>query len=226
MFQNWVRTPCVSQTSVHLKHQRCPRRLLNAEPWPHLDQEILPQEAERVCAGPQVTVLCSPLAVTQETGSASRAPASSQMPGLLKGTEMPWPRPRPLKLTPSQGGWRVTHFRSSLANAHKQPEWRSTFRGHPGFTDEDPEAPSRVVCHCYCAYVLSRFSHVPLFATVWTVARQAPLSMGFSRQEYWSGLPLASPGDLPDPGIKPASPVSPALQAGSLTTEPLGKPIY
>ena len=167
-----------------------------------------------MCAGPQVTVLCSPLAVTQETGSASRAPASSQMPGLLKGTEMPWPRPRPLKLTPSQGGWRVTHFRSSLANAHKQPEWRSTFRGHPGFTDEDPEAPSRVVCHCYCAYVLSRFSHVPLFATVWTVARQAPLSMGFSRQEYWSGLPLASPGDLPDPGIKPASLMSPTLAGG------------
>ena len=174
-----------------------------------------------MCAGPQVTVLCSPLAVTQETGSASRAPASSQMPGLLKGTEMPWPRPRPLKLTPSQGGWRVTHFRSSLANAHKQPEWRSTFRGHPGFTDEDPEAPSRVVCHCYCAYVLSRFSHVPLFATVWTVARQAPLSMGYFRQEYWSGLPFPSPGDLPNPGIEPGSP---ALQADSLLSEPLGKP--
>ena len=52
-------------------------------------------------------------------------------------------------------------------------------------------------------------------ATPWTVARQAPLSMGFSRQEYWSGLPLPSPGDLPDPGIEP---VSPALQAESFTT--------
>ena len=51
------------------------------------------------------------------------------------------------------------------------------------------------------------------FATLWTVAHQAPPSMGFSRQEYWSGLPFPSPGDLPDPGIKPAFP---ALQADSL----------
>ena len=52
-----------------------------------------------------------------------------------------------------------------------------------------------------------------LFATPWTVARQAPWSMGFSRQEYWSGLPCSPPGDLPDPGIEP---ISPALQADSL----------
>ena len=51
-------------------------------------------------------------------------------------------------------------------------------------------------------------SHVRLFVTPWTVAHQAPLSMGFSRQEYWSGLPLPSPGDLPKPGIKPGSPAS------------------
>ena len=57
--------------------------------------------------------------------------------------------------------------------------------------------------------------------TPWTVACQAPLSMGFSRQEYWSGLPCPSPGDLPDPGIKPASP---ALQA-SLPSEPPGKSV-
>ena len=49
-------------------------------------------------------------------------------------------------------------------------------------------------------------SRVQLFATPWTVAYQAPLSMGFSRQEYWSGLPFPSPGDLPDPGIEPRSP--------------------
>ena len=65
--------------------------------------------------------------------------------------------------------------------------------------------------------VLSHFSHVQLFA-----ARQAPLSTGFPRQEYWSGLPLPfpPPEDLPDPGIEPESPVSPALQAGSFPTEP------
>ena len=50
----------------------------------------------------------------------------------------------------------------------------------------------------------------------WTLAHQAPLSMGFSRQEYWSGLPFPPPGDLPNPGIEPTSPVSPALQADSL----------
>ena len=58
--------------------------------------------------------------------------------------------------------------------------------------------------------------------TTWTVARQAPLSMEFSRQEYWSGLPFPSPGDLPDPGIEPGSP---ALQAVLLPSEPPGKPI-
>ena len=64
-------------------------------------------------------------------------------------------------------------------------------------------------------------SHVRLFGTPWTVAHQAPLSMGFSRQEYWSGLPFPSPGELPDPGTEP---VSPALQANALTSEPPGKP--
>ena len=54
-------------------------------------------------------------------------------------------------------------------------------------------------------------SRVRLFATPWTVAYQAPLSMGFSRQEYWSGLPFPSPGDLPDPGIEPTSLTFPAL---------------
>ena len=63
-------------------------------------------------------------------------------------------------------------------------------------------------------------SRVQLFATPWTVARQPPLSMEFSRQEYWSGLPFPSPADLPDPGIEPRSP---ALQADSLPSEPPGK---
>ena len=57
------------------------------------------------------------------------------------------------------------------------------------------------------------------------VARQVPLSMGFPKQEYWSGQPFPSPGDLPDPGIKPACPVSPALAGGFFTTEPAGRPI-
>ena len=59
------------------------------------------------------------------------------------------------------------------------------------------------------------------FVTTWTVACHAPLSMGFSRQESWSGLPFPPPGDLPDPGVEPRSP---ALQTDSLATEPPGKP--
>ena len=63
-------------------------------------------------------------------------------------------------------------------------------------------------------------SHVRFFATQWTVAYQAPLYMGFSRQEYWSGLPFPPPGDLPNPGIKLWSP---ALQADALPPKPPGK---
>ena len=74
-------------------------------------------------------------------------------------------------------------------------------------------------CQCMVSEMKS-LSRVRLFATQWTVAHQAPLSMGFSRQEYWIGLPFPSPGDLPNPGIEPRSP---ALQADALSSEPPGK---
>ena len=67
------------------------------------------------------------------------------------------------------------------------------------------------MCQCF-------ISDCVFFATSWSVVWQAPLSMGFSRQEYWSGLPFPTPGDLPDPGIKPASLVSPALTGRFFTT--------
>ena len=70
---------------------------------------------------------------------------------------------------------------------------------------------------------MKSLSCVQLFATPWSVAHQAPPPMGFTRQEYWSGLPFPSPGDLPDPGIEPRSP---ALQADALTSEPPGKSLY
>ena len=73
--------------------------------------------------------------------------------------------------------------------------------------------------------VLSRFSCVRLFATPWTVACQAPLSMGFSRQEYWSGLPCPPPGDLPNPGIELTSLASPALAGGFITISNIWVPI-
>ena len=73
----------------------------------------------------------------------------------------------------------------------------------------------------YIYIYMKSLSRVRLFATLWTVAHQAPQSTGFSRQEYWSGLPFPSPEDLPDPGIEPQSPAS---RADALTSEPRGKP--
>ena len=68
--------------------------------------------------------------------------------------------------------------------------------------------------------MLSRSSRVQLFSMPWTVAHQAPLSVGFSRQEYWSGLPCLPPGDLPKQGIELTSLTSPALAGGFFTTSP------
>ena len=76
---------------------------------------------------------------------------------------------------------------------------------------------------CMCVLLLS---HVRLFVTPWTVARQAPQSTGLSWQEYWSELPFPPPGDLPDPRTEPVAPVAPVLAGGFFTTEPSGKPIH
>ena len=76
--------------------------------------------------------------------------------------------------------------------------------------------------YCWSLKVkVKSLSRVRLFVTPWTVAYRAPLSMGFSRQEYWSGMPFPSPGDLPDPRIEPGFP---ALEADALTSAPPGKP--
>ena len=75
------------------------------------------------------------------------------------------------------------------------------------------------MCACVCAQLLR------LFANPRTAAHQAPLSMGFPRQEYWSELSFPSPEDLPDQGTEPLSPMSPALASGFFTTEPPGKPL-
>ena len=105
---------------------------------------------------------------------------------------------------------------------------------HPRLLSQSPKICSLQLClFCCLAYrvivtiFLSEWvkslSCVWLFATPWTVAYQDPLSMGFSRQEYWSGLPFSSPGDLPDPGIESQSPT---LQADTLTSKPPGKPYH
>ena len=91
------------------------------------------------------------------------------------------------------------------------------------------ELRKTIYVECVCLLFFTRtkqvkvkpLSHVRLFATPWTVTHQPLLSVGFSRQEYWSGLPFSSPGDLSDPGTEPRSP---ALQADALTSEPPGKP--
>ena len=83
------------------------------------------------------------------------------------------------------------------------------------------------VLKAVCVRMPSPFSSAHLFVTLWTVACQAPLAIGFSRQKYWSGLPCRPPGDLPDPGIGSASRVLCLLQweAGSLPLVPPGKPL-
>ena len=92
----------------------------------------------------------------------------------------------------------------------------------PHMKCEAAESPTQVSRSCtqqpVCTFVLSRFSRVWLFATPWTVVCQAPLSVTFSRQEYWSRLPRPSLGDLLDPGIEPASHGSPALAGRFFTT--------
>ena len=87
-----------------------------------------------------------------------------------------------------------------------------------------PASVSLTVISKFRMCLLSRFSHVQLFVTLWMVAGQAPVSMGYSRQEYWSGLPCPPPGDLPNPGIKAASQASPALKANSLLLSHQGSP--
>ena len=80
---------------------------------------------------------------------------------------------------------------------------------------------AKINTHCKSVRVCAQLLRsVRLFATLWTVARQAPLFMGFSRQEYWSGLPFPPPGDFLNPEVEPASPTFPALAGGFLTTEP------
>ena len=84
---------------------------------------------------------------------------------------------------------------------------------------------SPILVPWHVAWPLSCFTHIQFFVTLWTVASQAPLSMGFSRQEHWSGFPCPPPGGRPNLGIEPMYPVSPAVQMNSLSTEPPGKPL-
>ena len=109
-------------------------------------------------------------------------------------------------------------YQESLWNPHISKNSMSRKReSHSVFLFYFFSASLHVLSHCYFPlHACCCFSCVWFFVTLWTIACQDPLPMGFSRKEYWSGLPYPPPGDLPDPGIKPASLVVPALQAGSL----------
>ena len=152
------------------------------------------------------------------------SPPGSPVPGILQARTLEW-----VAISFSNAwNWKVkvkslscvwlletpwtTAYQASLSMGFSRQEHWS---GVPLLSPEDLPDPS------FSMDEVTSLSRVRLFATPWTVARQAPPSMGFSRQEYWSGLPFPSPGDLPDPGIEPRSP---ALQADALTSEPPGKP--
>ena len=127
----------------------------------------------------------------------------------VEGTFFPSPRVGRAEAEPSskQGrGWGThnPYFQSNLAEPRTQG--KTAMRQVAGHSNES----SIIVRVC------PSLSRVCLFEVLWTVAHQTSLSKGFSRHGYWSGLPFPPPGDFPDPGIKPTSPASPALQADSL----------
>ena len=137
--------------------------------------------------------------------------------------------------TPSTSSPRNLLCSSGHANHSEETSHRSlleaSLQSLPLSSHGLPCVPLLSLCESLCCknthwtvkVKVKSLSRVRLFATPWTVAYQAPPSMGFSRQEYWSGLPFPSPGDLPDPGIEPGSP---AFQADALTSEPAGKPHF
>ena len=131
----------------------------------------------------------------------SRNPGSSRQARLsvkaALGPRCRFGSPRSILAPDGQAGPRGAASLLSGGACH----WDVDFQFFWGFSH-----PRCFFCSMRAAW-LSRLSRVRLFETLWTVADQAPLSTGFSRQEYWSGLPCPPPGDVPDPGIEPASPV-------------------
>ena len=103
-----------------------------------------------------------------------------------------------------------------------QPFWKAAWQFLTRLSiqlPKDPEFPLLCICpkemKTHTITHTHTYTHTHTHCNPWTIAHQPPQSMGFFRQEYWSGLPFTPPGDLPDSGIKPASPMSPALQVDS-----------
>ena len=130
----------------------------------------------------------------------------------------------------SESVCRETRRCATVSLGLRQPQPQQRERGHSPWLPLHQELPILLPKHVHSfssspqspdfVFVVTLLGCIS-FATPWTVARQAPLSIGFPKQEYWSGLPFPPPGDLPDPGIKPVSPV---LACGFFITEPPGKP--
>ena len=107
-----------------------------------------------------------------------------------------------------------------LSSGHRTENSQLSFQSHRRAMLKNVQITAQL-CSFHTLKSSSRvLHHIWLFATLWTIAHQAPLFVEFSRQEYWSGLPFSSPGDLPDPGIEPVSPASPALAGEFFTTAP------
>ena len=104
-----------------------------------------------------------------------------------------------------------------------KPRERKTVGRHMTLRWRERERERESVCVCVCTHAREHSVLYKSFEAPWTEACQAPLSMGFHRQKYWSGLPFPCPGDLPEPGIEPKSP---ALAGGFFATEPPGKPSW
>ena len=131
----------------------------------------------------------------------------------------------PIITTHQQRGTSVLVHKSALLTHHCHPDPMVCSRDnswHCAFC-KFWQMYNDYIYHCCCTLLLSC---VWLFVTQWTIAHPAPLSLEFSRQEYWSGLPCPPPGNLPNPGMEPRSPVSPALAGAFFTAEPPGKPLY
>jgi len=120
-----------------------------------------------------------------------------------------------LELRKQEAPQRLYGHESYLVNCHKPAG-----SARSDFENLNFRLPASAIMPCKPSpiIVLSHLRHVRLFATPWTIAHQAPLSMGFSREEYWSGLPCPPPRHLTDPGIEPVSPMSPALAGSFFTT--------
>ena len=122
--------------------------------------------------------------------------------------------------------WRIPWTIWSMGSPRVGDNWETSPSPRAEEDEEDRETLESDYLEFEWARLLSGFSRVRFFATPWTVAHQAPLSTGFSRQDHWSGWPCPSPGDLPDPRIESVSPEAPASKADSLLLSHRGSPEF